>query len=109
MYIVAQDMTGSATLRIWIFSSRPCKDCRSGQKLDNTLKLDTETFTFLYLVEQLEESVVVRSRKCQFVLYKESSICDMCSNLSKQGVDSYKDHCKTDDQVNIYEQIVGET
>ena len=64
------------------------KLCQGVKRLENNLKLDPETFTFLFLVEQLEENIIVRSRNCQFVLYNGNSTCEMCLNLCKEEVNS---------------------
>ena len=60
--------------------------CHGVSVLDYNLKLDPYTFTYLYLVEQLGQNVVIRSRQCQFALNNGKRICDMCSNLNKQCV-----------------------
>ena len=49
--------------------------------MDRTLRLDPQTFTFLYLVEQFDEEIIVRSRQCKFVLYKDDD-GDVCKELS---------------------------
>ena len=52
--------------------------------MDRTLRLDSQTFTFLYLVERLDEEIIVRSRQCKCILDQNNdkeSICKECLNL----------------------------
>ena len=49
---------------------------------DDDLKLDARTFSSMYIVERLQEAVVVRSYHCQYALYEENAACKMCSDLS---------------------------
>ena len=57
--------------------------CQGVKVLDPTLRLDPQTFTFLYLVEQLDQSVIIRSRQCQFALQDGSSVCEVCEALNE--------------------------
>ena len=57
--------------------------CQGVKVLDPTLKLDPQTFTFLYLVELLDQSVIVRSRQCQFGLQDGKLVCDVCEALNE--------------------------
>ena len=57
--------------------------CQGVKILDPTLRLDPQTFTFLYLVEQLGQSVIVRSRQCQFALQDGSLVCEVCEALNE--------------------------
>ena len=51
--------------------------------MDRTLRLDSQTFTFLYLVERLDEEIIVRSRQCKYILDQNNkeSLCKECLNL----------------------------
>ena len=60
--------------------------CHGVRVLDYDLKLDPYTFTCLYLVEQIGQNIVIRSRQCQFALNTGNKICDACSNLDKQCI-----------------------
>ena len=53
--------------------------------MDQTLMLNAQTFTSLYLVEQFNQEIVVRSRQCNFVLYKKDGVdrCKECTSLNK--------------------------
>ena len=55
--------------------------CQGITMPDNDLKLDASTFSAMYLVERLEENVIVRSHHCQYALY-EDSVCKMCFSLN---------------------------
>ena len=57
--------------------------CQGVKVLDPTLRLDPQTFTFLYLVEQLDQSVIVRSRQCQFALHDGTLVCEVCEALNE--------------------------
>ena len=57
--------------------------CQGVKVLDPSLKLDPQTFTFLYLVELLDQSVIVRSRQCQFGLQDGKLVCDVCEALNE--------------------------
>ena len=57
--------------------------CQGVKILDPTLKLDPQTFTFLYLVEQLDQNVIVRSRQCQFALQEGKLVCEVCEALNE--------------------------
>ena len=57
--------------------------CQGVKILDPTLKLDPQTFTFLYLVEQLDQNVIVRSRQCQVALQDGKLVCDVCEALNE--------------------------
>ena len=59
--------------------------CQGVKVLDPTLKLDPQTFTFLYLVELLEQSVIVRSRQCQFGLEDGKLVCEVCEALNESA------------------------
>ena len=58
---------------------RPCKGI---EMPDDDLKLDARTFSSMYIVERLQEAVVVRSYHCQYALYEENASCKMCRDLS---------------------------
>ena len=57
--------------------------CQGVKILDPTLKLDPQTFTFLYLVENLDQNVIVRSRQCQFALHEGKLVCEVCEALNE--------------------------
>ena len=57
------------------------KLCQGIQMPDNDLKLDASTFAAMYLVERLDQHIIVRSQQCQYGLYGES-ICKMCASLN---------------------------
>ena len=59
--------------------------CQGVKMLDPTLKLDPQTFAFLYLVEQLDQNVIVRSRQCQFALQDEKLVCEVCEALNENA------------------------
>ena len=56
--------------------------CKGIEMPDADLKLDAKTFSSMYLVERLQQDVVIRSYQCQYALY-EDSVCKMCSDLSR--------------------------
>ena len=61
------------------------KPCQGINLVGNELlKLDLRSFSFLYLIEQLEQNVIIRSRQCTFAL-KESTICEACEMLSTEN------------------------
>lgn len=62
------------------------KPCQGVNVLDYALKIDPYTFTFLYLVEQMGDKTVVRSRQCLFVNNNNRTNCDMCSHLDLQYI-----------------------
>ena len=57
--------------------------CHGVQTPDNELKLDPQTFSYLYLVEHVENNVIVRSRQCQFGLFGGIEVCKACIALNK--------------------------
>ena len=59
--------------------------CQGVKVLDPTLKLDPQTFTFLYLVELLDQNVIVRSRQCQFGLENGKLVCEICEALNESA------------------------
>ena len=60
------------------------KPCQGVSLLDCALKFDPYTFTFLYLVEQMGENIIIRSRQCLFINNGDRTNCDMCRNLDYQ-------------------------
>ena len=62
------------------------KPCQGVNVLDYALKIDPYTFTYLYLVEQMGNETVVRSRQCLFVTNNDRTNCDMCSQLDLQYI-----------------------
>ena len=58
--------------------------CQGVNALDNELKLDPQTFAFLYLIEHLEKDVIIRSRQCKFGLVDGSNVCNACEALNKE-------------------------
>ena len=53
-----------------------------GVKITNTdLQLDIQTFSNLYLVEQFEEKVIIRSRKCKFAVFDNETVCTSCLDI----------------------------
>ena len=58
------------------------KLCQGVSIPESDFRLDVQTFSNLYLVEQFEEKVVLRSRNCQFAVFnQDNSICISCSEL----------------------------
>ena len=58
------------------------KLCQGVSIPESDFRLDVQTFSNLYLVEQFEEKVVLRSRNCQFAIFnKEGSMCKSCAEL----------------------------
>ena len=55
--------------------------CQGIKMPDNDLKLDASTFSAMYLVERLEQHVIMRSYHCQYALYNDS-VCKMCLSLN---------------------------
>ena len=55
--------------------------CHGIRMPDNDLKVDASTFSAMYLVERLEQNVIVRSHQCQYGLY-EDTVCKMCASLN---------------------------
>ena len=64
--------------------------CQGVQLPDAESKLDLRTFSSLYLLEQLEENVIVRSVQCNFALCPDDIICDACAALSSNECDTEK-------------------
>ena len=58
------------------------KICQGVKMPDNDLKLDASTFSAMYLVERLEQNIIVRSHQCQYGLYGDSVCCKMCNSLN---------------------------
>ena len=52
---------------------------------DVQTKLDLGMFCSLYVLEHLEENVILRSSRCSMALCLEDLICDACSGLSNKG------------------------
>ena len=50
-----------------------------GVKIPDSMKLDS-----VYLVEKLEQNIVVRSRHCNFGLDRDRKVCEACNNLNKE-------------------------
>ena len=57
------------------------KLCEGVRMPDNDLKLDASTFSAMYLVERIEQNIIIRSQQCQYGLYN-GSVCKMCSTLN---------------------------
>ena len=51
--------------------------------MDKTLRLNPQTFINLYLVEQFDEEIVVRSRKCSYLVDENSKHGDICKECMK--------------------------
>ena len=62
--------------------------CKGFELVESDLRLDPKTFSSLYLVEQFEENVIIRSRECEFTVCEGRRVCKPCLILSnKQDVD----------------------
>ena len=62
--------------------------CKGFEFIEMGLRLDPKTFSTIYLVEQFEESVIIRSRECEFMVNEEQPVCKPCLFLSnKQDFD----------------------
>ena len=59
--------------------------CNGIKVPDNELQLDAQTFSFLYMVEQLEENVIIRSRQCRVGVSNNIPVCESCLALSKES------------------------
>ena len=59
--------------------------CNGIKVPDSELQLDAQTFSFLYMVEQLEESVIIRSRQCRVGIYDTNPVCESCMALNKES------------------------
>ena len=59
--------------------------CNGIKVPDNELQLDAQTFSFLYMVEQLEENVIIRSRQCRLGVSNNIAVCESCLALSKES------------------------
>ena len=57
------------------------KLCMGIEMPDTDLKLDARTFSSMYLVERLQQDVIIRSYHCQYALY-DNPVCKMCTALS---------------------------
>jgi hypothetical protein len=96
------------------------KLCQGVKMPDNDLKLDASTFSAMYLVERLEQNVIIRSHQCQYGLY-DDLVCKMCASLNTAyGSNVMKYEAKEDDNFyytdgmvdsinNIYEHEVEES
>ena len=49
------------------------KLCKGIEMPDTDLKLDARTFSSMYLVERLQQEVIIRSYNCQYALYENSN------------------------------------
>ena len=58
------------------------KFCKGIEIPDDDLKLNARTFTLMYIVEKSQEAIVIRSYHCQYALYEENAVCQVCSDLS---------------------------
>ena len=76
------------------------KLCEGVQMPDNDLKLDASTFSAMYLVERLEQNIIIRSHQCQYGLYNDS-VCKMCSTLDT-AYSSNKVKYEPNEQQNCY-------
>ena len=54
--------------------------------MDNDLKMNAKTFASIYLVEQFEENVIVRSRNCGFMVSEEKPVCKHCMSLKNKDI-----------------------
>ena len=59
--------------------------CNGIKVPDNELKLDAQTFSFLYMVEQFEENVIIRSRQCRVGVSDKTPVCESCLALNKES------------------------
>ena len=48
--------------------------CKGFDVIESNLKLDPKTFSNIYLVEQFEENVIIRSRECEFTVSEEKPV-----------------------------------
>ena len=60
----------------------PSKE-RNVDLMDRTLRLNPQTFINLYLVEQFDEEIIVRSRKCNYLVDENSKQGDTCKECLK--------------------------
>ena len=69
------------------------KLCQGVSIPESDFRLDVQTFSNLYLVEQFEEKVVLRSRSCHFAIFnQDNSVCKSCSELLYgQNIENGKD------------------
>ena len=58
------------------------KPCKGIEMPDDDLKLNARTFSLMYIVEKSQEAIVIRSYHCQYALYEENAVCQVCSDLS---------------------------
>ena len=56
--------------------------CRGVQLPDFQSKFDLSTMSSLYLLEHLEENVIIRSAQCSFALCPEDLVCKACAAFS---------------------------
>ena len=61
------------------------KLCSGIDAFDGDLQLDLETFANVYLVEQFESRVIVRSRRCHFAIHIGQT-CSACQELTKTEI-----------------------
>ena len=64
--------------------------CQGVQLPDVQSKLDLRMFSSLYLLEHLEENVIIRSVQCNFALCPDDVVCDACAALSSSEYDTGK-------------------
>ena len=72
--------------------------CNGVKAPDNELQLDAQTFSFLYMVEQLDENVIIRSRQCRVGVYDHNLVCESCMALNKES-----DKCETSIKTNFHD------
>ena len=75
------------------------KLCQGVKNSDNELKLDPQTFAYLYLVEQLEKNVIIRSRQCRVGLFDGSGVCQACSALDKENITKAEDNKHSENEL----------
>ena len=64
--------------------------CQGVQLPDLQTKLDLRVLSSLYLLEHLEQNIILRSAQCNFALCPEDLICDACAALSSTEYDGGK-------------------
>ena len=89
--------------------------CNGIKMPDNELQLDAQTFSFLYMVEQLDENVIIRSRQCRVGIYDnhhQQSCCESCMALNKENEKTHKPNkleFNDEDEFGLMNEDISET
>ena len=81
--------------------------CKGFELAEQGLRLDPKTFSSMYLVEQFEENVIIRSRECKFMASEENPICKSCLLLSNKQIQDSNIKPRPNDDCMDGGQVIG--